>query len=69
MQEEWHHMVQGTEASHKMETLNSEILKVRDDGILVIIVSGHYPSSYFYLKRTTFRRLDSVSVFRWVLLS
>jgi hypothetical protein len=33
-------------------------------------VSGHSPSSCFYLKQnTTFRRLDSVSVFRWNLLS
>jgi hypothetical protein len=33
------------------------------------IVSRHYPSSFFHLKHTTFRRLDSVSVFWWNLLS
>jgi hypothetical protein len=33
------------------------------------IVSGHYPWSCFYLKHTTLRRLDSVSVFMWNLLS
>jgi hypothetical protein len=32
-------------------------------------VSGHYTSSCFCLKSTKFRRLDSVSVFRWNLLS
>jgi hypothetical protein len=32
-------------------------------------VCGHWPFSSFYLKQyTTFRRLDSVSVFRWNLL-
>jgi hypothetical protein len=35
----------------------------------IIVISGHYPSSCNYLKHTTFRRLDSVSVFRWNLLS
>jgi hypothetical protein len=30
--------------------------------------SGRYPSSYLLFK-TTFRRLDSISVFRWYLLS
>jgi hypothetical protein len=34
-----------------------------------IIIFGHYPSSCFYLKDTTFRRLDTVSVFRWNLNS
>jgi hypothetical protein len=29
---------------------------------------GHYPSSYLLFKSTTFRTLDSVSVFRWNLL-
>jgi hypothetical protein len=28
-----------------------------------------YPSSWLYLKHTTFRKLDSISVFRWNLLS
>jgi hypothetical protein len=32
-------------------------------------VSGHYPSACFYLKHTTLRRVDSVSVFKWNLLS
>jgi hypothetical protein len=32
-------------------------------------VSRHYPPSCFYLKHTAFRILDSVSVFRWNLLS
>jgi hypothetical protein len=32
-------------------------------------VSGHYPLSWFCLKRTTFRRPDSVSAFRWNLLT
>jgi hypothetical protein len=32
-------------------------------------VSGHYPSSRFYLKHTAFRRLSSSSVFRLNLLS
>jgi hypothetical protein len=34
-----------------------------------IIVSGHYLLSRFYLKHTVVRRLDSVSIFRWNLLS
>jgi hypothetical protein len=25
----------------------------------------HYPSSYFLFKNTTFRKLDSITVFRW----
>jgi hypothetical protein len=29
---------------------------------------GHYPSSYFLFKSTTFRKPDFVSVFRWDLL-
>jgi hypothetical protein len=32
-------------------------------------VSGHYTSSCFYSKHITFRKLDSLSVFRWNLLS
>jgi hypothetical protein len=32
-------------------------------------LSGQYLLSCFYLKHTTFRRLNSVSIFRWNLLS
>jgi hypothetical protein len=34
-----------------------------------IIVFEHYPSYCFYLKHRTFRRLDSVSIFRWNLFN
>jgi hypothetical protein len=37
--------------------------------IVQLCVSGHHPSSCFYLKHTTFRRLDSVSIFGWNLLT
>jgi hypothetical protein len=47
-----------------------EELKVFDDGTLIQLLSlGHYPTSCFYLKHTTFRRADSISAFRWNLLS
>jgi hypothetical protein len=32
-------------------------------------VFGHNPSPCFYLKHTTFRKLDFVRVFRWIVLS
>jgi hypothetical protein len=32
-------------------------------------VSGHYPSSCYYLQHPMFQRLGSVSIFRWNLLS
>jgi hypothetical protein len=42
---------------------------IRSYNLYNYYVSGHYQSSCFYLKHTALRRLGSLSVFSWNLVS
>jgi hypothetical protein len=53
-----------TYENHKNTYIHKQDLKVRDDGILIKLLTFWTLSTVMFLRKTTFRRLDSTSVLR-----